>query len=128
MDGGAVGVHCVRDGTSKRSDQWKRKEAMASSPCSEAIVDERDDEEEATLEIGGDGDSCGAPADRGAAPQGDEDGVLEQGEFDEQHAQHMKQRREGEGEPFTSGELLQRRRITEAAALGGFGARAQGKV
>jgi hypothetical protein len=24
-----------------------------------------------------------APADRGAAPQGDEDGVLEQGKFDE---------------------------------------------
>jgi hypothetical protein len=83
MAGGAAGGHCVRGGASKCSDQRKRKEAMASSPYSEAMADEQDDEEEATVEIGGDGDSGGALADRGAAPQCDEDGVLEQGKFDE---------------------------------------------
>jgi hypothetical protein len=72
--------------------------------------------------------SGGAPADRGAALQGDEDGVLEQGKFDEQRAQHMKGRTEGEGEPFTGSELLQRRWKTEAATLGGFGAEARETV
>jgi hypothetical protein len=40
----------------------------------------------------------------------------------------MKERREGEGEPFTGGELLQRRRKTEATTLGGFSARARERV
>jgi hypothetical protein len=40
----------------------------------------------------------------------------------------MKERREGEGQPFTGGELLQWRRKTEAAALGGCGARVWGEV
>jgi hypothetical protein len=40
----------------------------------------------------------------------------------------MKERREGEGESFTGGELLQRWQKIEVAALGGFGARARGKV
>jgi hypothetical protein len=83
MAGGAAGGHCVRGGASKRLDQRKRKEAMASSPCSEATADEQDVEEEAVVEIGGDGDSGGALADRGVALQGDEDGVLEQGKFNE---------------------------------------------
>jgi hypothetical protein len=40
----------------------------------------------------------------------------------------MKERRKGEGEPFTGRELLQRRRKTEVATLGGFGARARENV
>jgi hypothetical protein len=42
-------------------------------------------------------------------------------------AQHIKERREGEGEPFTGDELLQRWKA-EAAALGECGARARGEV
>jgi hypothetical protein len=57
--------------------------ATTSSPCSEATTNEWDGEEEAAVEIGGGGDSGGASVDMGAAPQGDEDGVLEQEEFDE---------------------------------------------
>jgi hypothetical protein len=69
--------------------------------------------------------SGGAPVEKGAAPQGDEDVVLEQRKFD---AQHMKERREGDGEPFTGDELLQQRHKTEAATLGETEAWAWGKV
>jgi hypothetical protein len=40
----------------------------------------------------------------------------------------MKEIREGEGEPFTGAELLQRQRKTEAPALCETRARARGKV
>jgi hypothetical protein len=40
--------------------------------------------------------SDGIPADSGAAPQNDEDGILVQRRFDEVWAQHMKERKEGE--------------------------------
>jgi hypothetical protein len=43
--------------------------AMASSPCSEATADERDDEEEAVIEIGGNGGlrQCSGGRDRSSA-------------------------------------------------------------